>query len=75
MNEVRKKQIINAVCKKEKFTMLRAELLLSASVNFIKRKAWQEAEVCNNEALKLLADIMQKILANKEFLNNKVANS
>lgn len=74
MNEAKKKLIINTICGGERMTMCRAELLLSASINFMMKEAWKEAEVCNDEAIEILEKIMFKIKSNQKYLKIKIVN-
>lgn len=71
---INKKIIIDTICGGERMSMCRAELLLSASVNFIERKAWAEAEVCNDEGIKILERILFKIKENRIFLKHNLGN-
>ena len=70
--ESEKQVIINAVCGYERMQMARAELLLSGSINFIDREAWLEAQVCNDEAIRILDVIVHKIKSNRQFLKDKL---
>jgi len=75
MNEAKKKLIIDTICGGERMTMCRAKLLLSASINFVQKEAYQEAEVCNDEAIKILEKIMFKIKENRSYYNYKLKKS
>ncbi len=75
MNEAKKIQIISVVGGGlAKTTLHRADRLLSGSINFVAKEAWEEAEVCNNEAIRILEELMFKIKENKRiFIEHIVA--
>jgi len=74
MNEDRKLIIIESICGVEKKTIGRAELLLAGSILFLKKEAWEESRICNDEAIILLERLMFKIKENKKFLDFKINN-
>ena len=72
-DEIRKKEIINAICKDETITMAKIDLLLSACELFVNKCKYKESQICNNEAIQLLNKILFKARQNKDFLKIKLA--
>ena len=79
MTESEKKIIIRTVLdsiyilKLKPTTLVKADLLLSASIEFVTKEKWEHAEVCNSEAIELLEPLMEKIKENQRIFLEKIA--
>ena len=67
-------KILKSIYSEQDVSMVKAEKLMAASIEFIAREEWAHASFCNNRAISILEHLTDKLKSNKEFLKDKLNN-